>query len=359
MSGAQTIQTIGILGGGQLGRMMAQAAQILGFNVHIYAPEENSPAFKVTHLKTCASYDDMDALKKFAINVDIVTLEFENIPLNCAKTLENLVPFAPNSYCLEIGQDRASERQFLTQHNIPTTPHKLVKDPQDIAQAIEALGLPLILKTTRLGYDGKGQIKANSREEAERAFDQLGGAPLMAEKFISFDDELSVIVARDNKGNITAFEPALNVHKNHILHTSTVPSGLPSALIETAQNRAIQIAQALEYVGVLAVEYFKISTDGNAQLLVNEIAPRVHNSGHWTQNGAATCQFEQHIRAVTGLHLGPTTRHSNVVMLNLIGEEVHEWQNYLAEGGAVHLYGKKDVRDGRKMGHVNLVRPLT
>lgn len=347
--------TIGILGGGQLGRMLAQSAQRLGFKVHIFAPETNSPALHVTPYRTIAAYNDEDALGQFAQQCDIITYEFENVPLRAAALLSDQKPVFPEPKALEVGQDRIAERRFLVARQVPTTPHQIVSNADDMARAAGELGLPFILKTTRLGYDGKGQIRIENLDEAHKVLGQWD-PPLMAEKLIDFDSEISVIVARDQKGCAATYDPALNVHKNHILNTSTVPCPLPVPLLETAQQIAVKIAQTLDYVGVLGVEFFVIKQDGQYQLMVNELAPRVHNSGHWTLDGCSHSQFDQHIRAITGLPLASTKRHADVVMHNLIGKDMQDWRTHLAKGGHVHLYGKTKICEGRKMGHVNYLK---
>lgn len=342
--------TIGILGGGQLGRMLSVAASRLGFKTHIFEPGANPPAGQVADQVTTASYDDLDALKAFAESVDVITYEFENIPTEALDTLEALRPVRPGRDALRVSQDRLIEKAFLTDLGLKTAPYAAVDDEYDMAEALEEIGAPAILKTRRFGYDGKGQARINGAEDAETALADMAGAPAIYEGFVNFSHEVSVIAARSLDGRVACFDPGQNVHKDGILHTTTVPAQLTVKQRTDAVLLAAQILNKLSYVGVMGVELF-VTPEG---LIVNEIAPRVHNSGHWTQNGCTIDQFEQHIRAVIGWPLGDGTRHSDIEMLNLIGDDVDAVPEYAKDSKtAIHLYGKAEARPGRKMGHIN------
>jgi 5-(carboxyamino)imidazole ribonucleotide synthase len=350
--------TIGILGGGQLGRMLALAASRLGYRTHIFCPDPQSPAFDVTPLRTVATYDDETALAAFADAVDVVTYEFENVPAATAEFIAARKPLRPGANALAVSQDRLAEKGFLSARNISVAPYRPVETEADLAAAIAELGLPAVLKTTRLGYDGKGQRTVRTPEEATAAFAALAPKPLVLEAFVAFEKEISVVVARGLDGKVKAFEPAENVHRDHILFTSTVPAELPPSLAKHAQMAATAIVVALDYVGVLGVEFFVVPGPPRPSLLVNEIAPRVHNSGHWTEAVCVTDQFEQHIRAITGWPLGDTTRLADAVMENLIGESI-ETAPESGDSVRVHLYGKAEARPGRKMGHITRITPKT
>lgn len=344
--------TIGILGGGQLGRMLSVAASRLGFRTHIYEPAANPPAGHVADTVTTAAYDDLDALARFAASVDVVTYEFENIPTDALDVLERTHPIRPNRRALAVSQDRIAEKDFLTSLGLTTAPYAAVDSLDDLHHAIGRVGTPAILKTTRLGYDGKGQARLKSPADAEAAFAAMNGAPSVLEGFIDFSHEISVIAARGTDGSVACFDPGENVHKDGILSTTTVPARLSPSQRTDAILLAARILNALDYVGVMGVELFVT----RAGLIVNEIAPRVHNSGHWTQNGCAVDQFEQHIRAVAGWPLGDGSRHSDVVMENLIGDDILRVPAIAKEkNAALHLYGKAEARPGRKMGHVNRI----
>lgn len=346
--------TIGILGGGQLGRMLSLAASKLGMRTHIYCPDANSPAFEVTPHKTVAAYDDEIALSAFADAVDVITYEFENVPAATAAFLAARKPLRPGAHALAISQDRLAEKSFLASKNIPVAPHRAVETLADLERAIDALGLPAVLKTTRLGYDGKGQRVLRHREDAAAAFAELEPKPLVLEAFVPFEKEISVVVARNLSGEVRAFDAAENVHRDHILFTSTVPADIAPGLEKHAAMLAKVIVVALDYVGVLGVEFFVVPGE-RATLMVNEIAPRVHNSGHWTEAVCLTDQFEQHIRAVLGWPLGDPARMADVVMENLVGEEALSVPAGLDGDTQPHLYGKTEIRPGRKMGHVNRI----
>jgi 5-(carboxyamino)imidazole ribonucleotide synthase len=345
---------IGILGGGQLGRMLSLAASKLGMRTHIFCPDPNSPAFEVTPHKTVAAYDDLAALAAFADAVDVITYEFENVPAATAEFLAARKSLRPGANALAISQDRLAEKSFLASKNIPVAPYRAVESLADLETAIDALGLPAVLKTTRLGYDGKGQRVIRERGEAAAAFAELEPKPLVLEAFVPFEREISVVVARNAAGEVRAFDAAENVHRHHILHTSTVPADIPAGVEKHAAMLAKVIVVALDYVGVLGVEFFVIPGD-RPTLMVNEIAPRVHNSGHWTEAVCLTDQFEQHIRAVLGWPLGDPARLADVVMENLIGDEVFAVPGELDGNTQPHLYGKTEARPGRKMGHVNRI----
>ncbi len=338
--------TIGILGGGQLGRMLSVAASRLGYRCHVYEPGA-APAGDVAHRLTTAPYEDEAALRAFAESVDVITYEFENVPTAALDLLESLRPIRPNRRALAVSQDRLAEKDFLAGIGLRTAPYRSVETEADLPEALAALGAPAILKTRRLGYDGKGQIRFSDAGQRDWT-----GAPSVLEGFVDFSAEISVIVARGADGQVAAYDPGLNVHREGILRTTTVPCGLPAGLLTDAVLVAGRIVNALDYIGVMGVELF-VTRDG---LVVNEIAPRVHNSGHWTQAGCAVDQFEQHIRAVAGLPLGDGQRYADVEMENLIGDDVLRLPELLKQSRCqVHLYGKGEARPGRKMGHVNRV----
>ena len=342
--------TISILGGGQLGRMLSVAAARLGYRTHVYEPGD-APAADVAHGVTRASYEDAAALVAFARSVEVVTFEFENVPAAALDLIEAEVPIRPGRVALATSQDRLTEKAFLSDLGLAVAPYADVPDLAALTAALDRIGAPAILKTRRFGYDGKGQVRISDPAEAETAFAALEGAPALLEGHVDFSAEVSVIAARGQDGQVTAFDPGLNVHRDGILRTTTVPAGLSAPLVTDAVLLAGRILNALDYVGVLGVELFVTP----AGLVVNEIAPRVHNSGHWTQNGCAIDQFEQHIRAVAGWPLGDGRRHSDVVMENLIGADIDRLPELAASGAAVHLYGKAETRPGRKMGHVNRI----
>jgi 5-(carboxyamino)imidazole ribonucleotide synthase len=347
--------TIGIVGGGQLGRMLAMAAARLGYRTVVLEPQADCPAAQLCHQHIAAAYDDEAALADLAARCNVVTYEFENVPLAAAQALSSKVRLHPPARALEVAQDRLTEKSFLNGIGISTAASRPVDNVDMARAALADLGGEAILKTRRLGYDGKGQARLSPESDAGAAFNDLGGVPQIMEALVNFDCEISVVAARDEAGRLAAFEPARNVHRDGILHSSTLPSGAALATEGAAREAAFAILKALDYVGVIGVEFF-VMADGT--VLVNEIAPRVHNSGHWTEAACATSQFEQHIRAICGLPLGSTARHSDCVMENLIGDDVGRTEGLLAEPGVlVHLYGKAEARAGRKMGHfTRLVR---
>ena len=347
------IKTIGILGGGQLGRMLAMAAARLGIRTHIYEPQANPPAGDVAARVWTNAYEDQAALQAFAKSVDVITYEFENIPTKALDIVETITPVRPRRNALETSQDRITEKRFLQEIGVNVAPFSEVNSLATLLSSLENVGIPSILKTRQFGYDGKGQVKIETMEQAESAYAALNGAPAVLEKLITFEREISIIAARNEAGEVSCFDPGENVHIDGILHSTTVPAALSNALQTDAVLLAARILNALDYVGVMGVELF-VTNNG---LLVNEIAPRVHNSGHWTQNACLVDQFEQHIRAVAGWPLGDGKRHSNAVMTNLIGDDINhlkKWKN-----SALHLYGKSEVKPGRKMGHVNSISPKT
>lgn len=331
--------------------MLAMAAARLGYRTHIYEPG-SAPAADVVHAWTQGAYDDLEALGRFAQSCDLITFEFENIPAPALDVLAQTTPLFPDRRALETSQDRLVEKTFLVGLGLTTAPFAAIDGPGDLDAALAATGTPAILKTRRFGYDGKGQARVMSQADGPAALDSLQGAPAIAEGFVRFSREISVIAARGRDGSVAAYDPGENVHTDGILATTTVPATLPLKQRTDAVLIASRILTALDYVGVMGVELF-VTPQG---LVVNEIAPRVHNSGHWTQAGCAVDQFEQHIRAITGWPLGNGARHANVVMENLIGADVDRAFTLAGEAGVqIHLYGKSDTRPGRKMGHINRV----
>ncbi len=343
---------IGILGGGQLGRMTALAAARLGYRVHAFATEPDAPLVQVTDRATIASFGDGAALDAFAAAIDVATLEFENVPIGAVERVARRVPVRPGAAVLATCQDRVAEKRFATGLGIATAPWAPVDDVTGLKAALATLGTPAILKTRREGYDGKGQVAIRDAAEAEAALARIGGRPAILEGFVTFARELSVIAARGTDGTVRCYPAVENRHHNHILAETLAPApGLAPALAAEAEAIAARLAVALDVVGLLAVELFE-TADG--RLLVNELAPRPHNSGHWTMDACATDQFEQLVRAVCGLPLGAVDRLADCVMTNLIGDDVAGVPALLAEPGArLHLYGKTEARPGRKMGHVN------
>ncbi len=349
-------QTIGILGDGQLGRMMAIAAAEIGYKTHIFGQDPESPASQVASEITLADYTDREALRKFARAVDAVTLEFENIPVETLDFLEPLVPVRPGRKVLEITQDRHLEKSFINSLGVPTAPFANVESSGELRDAIERIGTPAILKTRKFGYDGKGQVKITSATQIEQAWKDVGGQPCILEGFVPFELEISVIVARGIEGDIQAYTPVENRHKNHILDVTLAPANILTTVSNHALGLAGKIAENLDLVGLIAVEMF---VAGDGDVLINELAPRPHNSGHWTIEACTTSQFRQSIRAAAGLKLGSTVHHSNAVMRNLIGDDVDHWEEILNHPEmSLHLYGKTEARPGRKMGHVTRLFPL-
>jgi 5-(carboxyamino)imidazole ribonucleotide synthase len=350
--------SIGILGGGQLGRMLAVAASRLGFKCQVFSPDPDSPAFDVVLHATCAEYADVEALELFANDVDLITYEFENVPAATAMVIAARRPVLPEYKVLETTQDRLAEKEFVAKLGIGTADYADVPSVDGLRDAIARIGLPAVIKTRRFGYDGKGQAIIREGDDLDRIWIELATKSAILEAFIPFEREISVIAARGADGHVECYDVTENEHGDHILKVSRVPAAISEALAAQARSIAETIAHALNYVGVLAVEMFVVPGDNGPALLVNEIAPRVHNSGHWTLDGASISQFEQHIRAIAGWPLGKPVRHGEVTMTNLIGDEVLAYEKWLTIPGAtVHLYGKGAPRPGRKMGHVTEVTP--
>lgn len=354
MKTLQPGSTIGILGGGQLGRMLAIAAAQLGFKTHIYCPEVGCPAEHVSDSITHAKYDDETALRQFTQSVDVVTYEFENIPVKTVKFISNGVSVFPDSKVLEISQDRLHEKNFLNNLGIATAPFKGVSSEQEAAEALKKISYPAVLKTRRFGYDGKGQAIVKSAYELGSAWKTLNNDQIIVEGFIDFDMEISVIAARGQDGEIKCFVPAENQHKNHILDISVAPARIDDDIKDKAIDIATNVIKNIDYVGVLTIEFFLSNRE--PVLRVNEIAPRVHNSGHWTIEACPSSQFEQHIRAICGLPLGGVEFNGIAEMTNLIGEDILKYTDLLKDPTAnVHHYGKEIIKSGRKMGHVTRI----
>ena len=345
--------TIGILGGGQLGRMLSIAAARLGLKTHIFEPGA-APAADVAARLTTAPYDDVEALRAFADTVDVLTYEFENVPAEALDAIEDVVPIRPGRRALAVSQDRLEEKAFVSGLGIGVAEHAAVDSLADLEEAVARIG-PGILKTRRLGYDGKGQARVHAPEDAAAAFEEMQGAPAIYEALVPFEREVSVIAARGLVGQVVSYDPGENVHREGILRTTTVTGAVGRGIRADAALIAGRLLNALDYVGVVGVEMFVVG----GRLLVNEFAPRVHNSGHWTMEACVVDQFQQHIRAVAGWPLGDGSRHSNAVMENLIGAEADDWASLAAEGCGLHLYGKAEARPGRKMGHVTRLSPKT
>ena len=354
--------TLGILGGGQLGRMSAMAAARLGIKVIIYTDEKNSPASQVSAETIVAKYDDKKSLQIFSKKVDVISYEFENIPVETIKFIKKLKPVYPDERLLEVSQDRLKEKAFLNSIGIATARWGKANNPHDALRLLKEWNQTrCIIKTTRLGYDGKGQAFCKNPASLDAAFRKLKPAPLTVEEVINFKCEISVIIARDANGTMETYGPMLNQHKNHILDRTIVPAGMPDALSNEAITMAKKLAKAVNLRGVLTLELF-VTKDGpkGQRILANEIAPRTHNSGHWTIDACAASQFEQHVRAVCGLPIASSTRHSDAIMINLIGDDILKTASYLKKPNAcVHIYGKTDVKPGRKMGHITLLKPLS
>jgi 5-(carboxyamino)imidazole ribonucleotide synthase len=351
--------TVGILGSGQLGRMLAMAALKIGLRCHIYAPEAEAPAYDAASARTVARFDDEAALLRFAEAVDVVTYEFENAPIACVEFLAERRPVRPGARALALTQDRLVEKTFLAELGLPVAPFRAVDDDEALRRAIGELGRPTVLKTRRLGYDGRGQALIREGSDAPALRRALGGGPMILEGFVAFEREASIVAARSLEGAIAAYDLTENEHERHILARTRVPARVGPGVEETARAIAKRALEALDYVGALAVELFVArDAEGAERLIVNELAPRVHNSGHWTIEGAQTSQFEQHVRAIAGWPLGSTARRGAIEMRNLIGDAAEEWRDILAEPDlSLHLYGKLETRPGRKMGHVTRVPP--
>ena len=345
--------TIGILGGGQLGRMLAIAASRLGLRTHIYEPGA-APAGDVAAQLTTAAFDDDDALGAFGRSVDVLTYEFENVPARALDAIEGVAPVRPGRRALAVSQDRLEEKRFVSGLGIAVADHAPVGCREELDAAIARIG-PGILKTRRLGYDGKGQARVRGPEDADTAFAAMQGAPALYEAWVAFEREVSIIAARGLDGTVIAYDPGENVHREGILRTTTVTGAVGRGIRADAALIAGRLLNALDYVGVIGVELFV----AGGRLLVNEFAPRVHNSGHWTIEACVVDQFQQHVRAIAGWPLGDGARHSDAVMENLIGADADRWRELAAVGGGLHLYGKAETRPGRKMGHVTRLSPKT
>ncbi|WFU01032.1 5-(carboxyamino)imidazole ribonucleotide synthase [Rhizobium sp. CB3171] len=350
-----TAKTIGIIGGGQLGRMLAMAAARLNFRTIILEPQADCPAVQVADDQIVAAYDDPIALAELAKRCDVVTYEFENVPVAAAERLAKDIAVYPPPKALEMAQDRLTEKRFINDCGIPTARFHAVDSQADLETALADFGGQGVLKTRRLGYDGKGQrVYRSSADSAKGGYAALGGVPLILESFVAFEREISIIAARGLDGSVACYDPAENIHRNGILHTSTLPARISAETAGAARVAAEKILTALGYVGVIGIEFFALA-DGS--LIANEMAPRVHNSGHWTEAACVVSQFEQHIRAVAGLPLGNPARHSDCVMQNLIGDDILSVPDWLSQDDVlVHLYGKTESRPGRKMGHVTQLR---
>ncbi|MFC0409300.1 5-(carboxyamino)imidazole ribonucleotide synthase [Roseomonas elaeocarpi] len=349
--------TIGILGGGQLGRMTAMAAARLGYRCHVYDPADDSPGMQVSAARTVAGFEDRAALERFAHAVDVVTFEFENVPVASVELLSRLVPCRPGPHALSVCQDRLQEKRFLAEAGVSVAPWRAVTSRAELDEAVVALGLPAVLKTTRLGYDGRGQAVLRSAADLDAAWERLSPRPLILEAFVPFAMEVSAIAVRGVDGTTVTYDATENRHAHHILDLSFAPARVSEAVAAAAREHAARVAAALDLVGVMALELF-VLPDGT--LLGNEIAPRPHNSGHWTPEACRAGQFEQHARAVAGLPLGDTERRADAVMRNLVGPEgMARWPALVgAADVVVQLYGKAEARPGRKMGHANLLLPV-
>ncbi len=349
--------TIGILGGGQLGRMAALAAAELGYDCHIFTPEDDSPAARVAASATVAAYDDADALARFAGAVDVVTFEFENIPFETVQMLEKTLPVRPGWEPLRVAQDRREEKRFLNGQGIPTAPWVNVESLADLEAAVGEIGHNGVLKSARHGYDGKGQARIKPDTPLAEAWSEVGEEAAVFEGFVDFACEIAVVVARGIDRSARAFDVTETVQANHMLDRALVPARIAPAIAVAARETSIAIADALDVVGLITVEMFVTRDD---EVLVNEMAPRPHNSGHWTQDGCVVSQFQQFVRAVAGLPLADPARHADIVMKNLVGDDVADWKTLTADPAAcVHLYGKREARPGRKMGHVTWLKPKT
>lgn len=346
--------TLGVFGSGQLGRMLAFAAKRMGYRVHVFSPSQDTPAGQVCDLETSASYEDLDAVRRFAKSADIITVEFENIPFETLEEAQTLAPVHPSPNVLYVAQNRLREKTFLHQKNLPVTPFRRIDSEADLAKALQALGTPAVIKTAGFGYDGKGQAIIKSWQEATTAYQSLGGGTVILEAFISYQQEVSVVAARTALGDYADFGVIENDHENHILDVSVAPSSLPETIQKEAREIAKAVLEALEVVGVMCVEFF---VNEKGELLINEIAPRPHNSGHLTIEGCMTSQFEQQLRAVCSLPLASAEFVRPTAMVNLLGELWQNgepnWQKVLGmQDVHLHLYGKTEARVGRKMGHI-------
>ena len=345
---------LGVLGGGQLGRMFTIAARRMGYRVHTYSPDEDTPTGQVADVEVSAAYEDLDALRAFARQVSVVTFEFENIPADAVAAIESIVQVRPSGAALHVAQQRAREKNFLAEHNIPTAPFARAVTLDELWDGVASIGTPAVIKTAAFGYDGKGQHKVTTQADVEHIWTAIGRQEAVVEKFISLQAEISVIAARSLEGDIATYPVFENRHRDHILDVTTAPAAIPGPVARQATEIARVILESLQYIGILCVEFF-LSTDG--ELLVNELAPRPHNSGHLTFDAAVTSQFEQQVRAVCGLPLGSTELLHPAAMANLLGELWADGEpNWAAAcrnpDVKLHLYGKDEPRPGRKMGHL-------
>tara|TARA_B100001123_G_scaffold352308_1_gene403787 strand:+ start:21222 stop:22358 length:1137 start_codon:yes stop_codon:yes gene_type:complete len=353
--------TIGVLGGGQLGRMLTTTARKMGYQVHTFSPEKDTPTGQVANLAVSASYEDLDALRGFASQVQVVTLEFENIPIKAIDAVESLAPVRPSGTALQIAQQRTREKNFLANHGFPTVPFASAVTLDELQKAVKSIGTPVVIKTAEFGYDGKGQHQVSTLADVENIWNAIGHREVLVEKFVSLQSEVSVIAARGLDGTIAEYMLFKNCHRNHILDVATAPADVDKSIAVRAVEIARGILDQLQYFGVLCVEYF-ITTGGD--LLVNELAPRTHNSGHLTLEACATSQFEQQVRAICGLPLGSTELLQPAAMANLLGDLWVEGEPNWAAAELfpevkLHLYGKKDPRRGRKMGHLTALGRTT
>lgn len=349
--------TLGVLGSGQLGRMFAMAAARMGYEVHVFSPDPNSPTSQVASHETVADYNDADAVSKFAKSVDVVTLEFENVPALATETASQFAPVRPSGQVLYTTQDRLREKEFLRSIGIPCTPFAAVSTNDHLREAMQSIGTPAVLKTTAWGYDGKGQAKVDSTDQAEQAWQQLDNQPAVCEGWVDYSHELSVLVARSPNGKMAIYGPIENRHRNHILDVSIYPAPELNPFKKEASEIGQSIVEHLDVVGIICIEFF-LTSDG--RLLVNEIAPRTHNSGHLTIDACPTSQFEQQVRTICGLPLGSTEPLAPAAMANLLGDlwqpTTPNWQAALQDPAVrLHLYGKAEARPGRKMGHLTLL----
>jgi len=359
MKTLKTGSVIGILGAGQLGRMISMDAARLGYACHIFCPENEAPALEVCAYHTKANFDDKDALIKFAKSVDVITLEWENVPIETLEILEKYTTVFPDKNILKIAQDRGLEKSFAKNANIGTADFVIVNSKEELETALKDFTLPAILKSTRMGYDGKGQVKITKDTNIQQAWSDMGSDVGILESFVDFDIEISVIIARREDGAMEAYPPVQNIHKNHILSKTIAPADLEKSVEDEAIKFAKIMAEKLNLTGLLAIEFFVLKEENkNGQkLLINEIAPRPHNSGHWTIDACACSQYEMLVRAICGLPLGSSKPHHKAIMHNIVGDESDMFEKWLSDPNAcLHLYGKKEIREGRKMGHVTFLK---
>jgi len=346
--------TIGIVGGGQLGRMIGMAASRLGYRVHVFTDQDDSSAAQITNRVTVAAYDDIEAMRRFADAVDVVTIEFENLPVQGLEAIADRVPVRPSPKVLATCQDRLAEKVFLQSLDVPTAPFAEVSSADDLRAALDQVGRPAVLKTRRMGYDGKGQVKIEEGDDPEAVWRDLRGQEAVLEGFVTFERELSVITARRADGKMASYVPVENQHANHVLAKTLAPAPIPDDRAKAATALAERIADGLDLVGLVAVEMFQ-TVDG--QILVNELAPRPHNSGHWTIDACLVSQFEQVVRAISGLPLGSPERFADAEMDNLLGDQAEAWPDLIHRPDArLHLYGKTPIRPGRKHGHITMLK---